>query len=61
MDMKNGVSNIWAQPIDGTSPKQLTSFTSDEIFWFDLSRDGKASLFSRGRVSKDVVMISNFR
>jgi len=61
MDMKNGVSNIWAQPIDGGPPKQLTDFTSDEIFWFDLSRDGKPTLFSRGRISKDVVMISNFR
>jgi serine/threonine protein kinase len=61
MDVKNGVSNIWAQPIDGGPPKQLTDFTSDEIFWFDLSRDGKPTLFSRGHISKDVVMISNFR
>src|SRR5262249_13207037 len=61
MDVKNGVSNIWAQSIDGTPPKQLTNFTSDEIFWFDLSRDGKPSLFARGHISKDVVMISNFR
>jgi len=61
MDIKDGVSNIWAQPIDGGPPKPLTDFTSDEIFWFDLSRDGKATLFSRGHISKDVVMISNFK
>jgi serine/threonine protein kinase len=61
MDLKDGVSNIWAQPIDGGPPRQLTDFTSEEIFWFDLSRDGKPSLFSRGHNNKDVVMISNFR
>jgi eukaryotic-like serine/threonine-protein kinase len=61
MDIKNGVSNIWAQPIDGGEPRQLTNFTSGEIFWFDLARDGKPSLFSRGEIKKDVVLISNFK
>jgi len=61
MDMKDGVSNIWAQPIDGGQPRQMTTFTSGEIFWFDLSRDGKPSLFSRGTIIKDVVLISNFK
>jgi eukaryotic-like serine/threonine-protein kinase len=61
MDMKGGVSNIWEQPIDGGLPRQLTNFTSGEIFWFDLSRDGEPSLFSRGAVTKDVVLISNFK
>ena len=38
---RDGASNIWAQPLDGGAPKQLTSFKSDEIFRFDWSRDGK--------------------
>ena len=31
------------------------------IEWFDLSRDGKPTLFSRGATTKDVVLISRFR
>ena len=58
---RDGVSNIWSMPIDGGAPKQLTNFTSDQIAWFDLSRDGKPTLFSRGATTKDVVLISGFR
>ena len=38
---RGGVSNIWAQPIDGSAPKQLTHFKTDRIFSFDWSGDGK--------------------
>lgn len=58
---RDGVSNIWSMPIDGGAPKQLTNFTTDQIAWFDLSRDGKPTLFSRGSTTKDVVLISGFR
>ncbi len=58
---RDGVSNIWSMPIAGGAPKQLTNFTSDQIAWFDLSRDGKPTLFSRGATTKDVVLISGFR
>ena len=58
---RGGVSNLWAQPLDGGQPKQLTNFTSDLIFSFDLSRGGKQIALSRGTVTSDVVLISNFR
>ncbi|CAN5461695.1 hypothetical protein BH10ACI3_BH10ACI3_27040 [soil metagenome] len=58
---RDGVSNIWSMPIDGGTPKQLTNFTTDQIAWFDLSRDGKPTLFSRGATTKDVVLISGFK
>ena len=48
-------------PIDGGAPKQLTNFTSDQIAYFDLSRDGKPTLFSRGTTTKDVVLIRGFK
>src|SRR5262249_41773464 len=32
---RNGVSNVWSQPVDGGAAKQLTDFNSDRIFWFD--------------------------
>jgi len=47
--------------LDGGNPKQLTNFTSDQIARFDLSRDGKPTLFSRGATTKYVVQISGFR
>ncbi|MFN2453129.1 MAG: protein kinase [Pyrinomonadaceae bacterium] len=58
---RNGVSNLWAQPVDGGQPKQITNFTSDRIFWFDFSRDGKQLALSRGTINSDVVLINNFK
>lgn len=56
-----GVSNLWAQPIDGKPPRQITDFTSDRIFGFDFSRDGKQLALSRGTITGDVVLIKDFK
>ncbi|HRH45236.1 MAG TPA: protein kinase [Pyrinomonadaceae bacterium] len=61
VDTRNGVSNIVAQPLDGGKPKPLTDFTQERIFSFDYSRDGKQIALSRGTISNDVVLISNFK
>ncbi|HEU0174855.1 MAG TPA: protein kinase [Blastocatellia bacterium] len=58
---RNGVSNLWRQPLDGGAPKQMTSFTSDQIFWFDWSKDGKKLASSRGKMLNDVVLITEPR
>jgi Tol biopolymer transport system component len=58
---RDGVTNIWRQPIDGGPPKQITDFKSDQIFRFDWSRDGKQLVLARGNVTSDVVMISDLR
>jgi Tol biopolymer transport system component len=58
---KGGVSNLWRQPLDGATASQLTNFTSEQIFWFEWSRDGRQLALSRGVVNSDVVLISNFR
>jgi Tol biopolymer transport system component len=58
---KKGVTNLWVQPLDGSPPKQLTNFASEQIFGFDLSRDGKQVAMSRGTQTSDVVLISNFK
>jgi TolB protein len=55
------VSNIWAQPIDGSPARRVTNFTEDRIFAFDLSRDGNDLLCARGSVTSDVVLITGFR
>jgi Tol biopolymer transport system component len=61
VDTRDGISNIWRQPVTSGPAKQLTDFNSDRIFRFDWSRDGKQLLCARGLESTDVVLISNFR
>ena len=36
-DFRDGVTNIWRQPIDGSPPVQITNFTSGQIFNFAYS------------------------
>ena len=55
---RNGITNIWSQPLAGGPPKQLTEFNSDQIFRFDWSRDGRQLVLARGSVVSDVVLIS---
>jgi len=54
---ESGVDNLWVQPIDGTSGKQVTSFTAEQIFAFHWSPDGKSLGFLRGHTDSDVVLI----
>jgi eukaryotic-like serine/threonine-protein kinase len=58
---RNGVTNIWSQPVDGGPPKQLTDFKSDLIFRFDWSRVGRPLIIARGNISSDVVLISDLK
>jgi Tol biopolymer transport system component len=58
---QNGASNIWEQPLEGGQPRQLTSFTSGQIFDFSWSHDGQRLLLARGEVSSDVVLLKHFR
>jgi Tol biopolymer transport system component len=67
---QNGISNIWALPVSNlpgqtTSAqgemRQLTHFTSDQIFAFSWSRDGKQLAVARGRFLSDAVLITHFR
>jgi eukaryotic-like serine/threonine-protein kinase len=61
LETVKGVSNIWARSISDDKRKQLTDFTNGQIFNFDLSRDGKPTLFSRGQSRSDIVLITGFR
>jgi Tol biopolymer transport system component/DNA-binding winged helix-turn-helix (wHTH) protein len=57
---ERGTSNLWSQPIQGGPPKPLTHFTSDQIYRFDWSPDGKQLLLERGSTLSDVVLITDF-
>jgi len=54
---QGGVSNIWAQPIAGGPPKQITHFNTDPITDFDLSRDGKRLTMNRIIENEHVILI----
>jgi len=57
---RNGVSNIWEQPIAGGAPHQVTQFTSGLIFGFTWSQDGKQLAVGRGRFTSNVILMRNF-
>lgn len=59
VDNREGVSNIWSQPLDGSAPEQLTDFNSERIFWFDWSPDGQEIACARGTRISDVVLIGD--
>jgi Tol biopolymer transport system component len=61
LDSPAGVGNLWLQPLAGGTPKQLTNFTSAQIYGFAWSPDGKQLAVARGTTSSDVVLITNFR
>jgi Tol biopolymer transport system component len=60
IDTIEGVSNIWAQPVDGGKPRQLTNFKSEQIYYFDWSPKGRL-VVARGTAASDVVRIRDFK
>jgi Tol biopolymer transport system component len=58
---EDGVSNIWALPIDGGEPHQLTHFKTDQIFRFAWSPDGRQLACERGVTVNDIILISDFK
>ena len=45
----------------GGPPRQLSSWTSEQIFSFGWSRDGKRVMISRGSRQDDIVLIRDAR
>ena len=57
IDNREGVSNVWSLPLNGSKPARLSDFTTERIFWFDWSRDGKQLALTRGTTTSDVVLV----
>ena len=53
--------NVWKQPIDGGTPKQMTFFSFEETWNFAVSPDFQKVAVSRGNASAAAVLITNFR
>jgi Tol biopolymer transport system component len=60
LERRDGVYNLWQQPLDGTTPTQITNFTEDVIFYYDWLDDDGQLIVSRGARTKDIVLIRNF-
>ena len=58
---QNGVTNLWSQPLAGGKPKQLTQFSSGQIFDFNWSSDHMWLLMTRGSTNTDAVWLSNLQ
>jgi Tol biopolymer transport system component len=54
-------ANIWAQPLNGGAPHQITHFKGVDLFSFDWSPDGKQLAFSRGFQARDVMLVEDAR
>jgi Tol biopolymer transport system component len=58
---ENGVDNLWSQPLDGSKGRKITDFTSENIYDFHWSLDGKQLAMGRGHTDSDVVLIRDMR
>jgi hypothetical protein len=58
---QNGTTNIWEQPLAGGNPRQITRFTSGQIFDFNWTANGKQLLLTRGEATSDVILLSNLQ
>jgi DNA-binding winged helix-turn-helix (wHTH) protein/Tol biopolymer transport system component len=58
---QNEAANIWEQPLAGGKPKQLTRFTTGQIFDFNWSLDHTRLLLTRGNVSRDAILLGRLR
>ncbi|CAN5536470.1 hypothetical protein BH20ACI3_BH20ACI3_34620 [soil metagenome] len=61
IDQRGGSLNLWSQPFDGGSPKQLTDFKQGGILLREWSGNGKQVAIVRGASTNNAVLISNFR
>ena len=56
---RDGATNLWRFPLDGSTPHAITTFTSEHILNYRWSPDGKTLALSRGTLSDDVVLITS--
>jgi Tol biopolymer transport system component len=57
--VRDGATNIWRLPLDGSAPSPVTTFRSEHVMNYRWSRDGKTLAMSRGTRAADVVLIAS--
>jgi serine/threonine protein kinase/roadblock/LC7 domain-containing protein len=59
-DIRTGTPNIWSVPVLGKGPdRQLTHFTSGQLWACHYTRDGKSVAYARGNNQSDVVLFTS--
>jgi Tol biopolymer transport system component len=58
LQLRDGVSNVWEQPLSGGEPRQQTRFASGRIFDFAWSENEKRLFLTRGSANSDVVLLT---
>ncbi len=54
---RDGVDNLWVQPLAGGLPTQITTFNEGHIFRFAWRWDGKLLALARGEMTSDIVAL----
>jgi serine/threonine protein kinase len=57
----NDRRNVWYLPLDGSEGRPVTRFDSEMVHTLDVSPDGAELVVGRGDLSRDAVLIRNFR
>lgn len=60
LDTRDGISNLWRYPLDGSAPTPVTNFTDESlprIINFSVSPSGDQIALTRGRRISDIVQI----
>jgi hypothetical protein len=55
---RNGVTNIWQQPVRGGAPGPLTKFSSGTIFSFNWARGHRRLLLARGEFTRRMTLFT---
>jgi Tol biopolymer transport system component len=55
-DLREGVTNLRLQPVEGGEARQMTDFAREIFYSFDLARDGRL-LLANGVTTSDVVIL----
>ena len=56
---EKGVDNLWFQPLDRSTGRQLTKFSSLKIYSYRWSFDGKSLALVRGDSPSDLALIKD--
>ena len=60
VDKRDGVGNIWQQPLDQSAPRQITNFKEDLILHYDVLRGASGLVLSRGGRRRDIALVTHF-
>jgi Tol biopolymer transport system component len=59
-DLREGVTNLRLQPLEGGAPRQITNYARGIVYSFDISREGRL-LLANGLTTSDVLLLKDTR